>query len=148
MSANVTRERPSASLPKGRRLRVLVVEDHVDTAKSMGMVLALYGYDVQVTLDSRTALESLAAMQPDVVLLDLGMPGMNGWELAKRIREQAFQKRCFLIAVSGYARVEDRMLSEAAGIDLHLAKPVDLDELHTLLSRFEAASLPDAEQVA
>ena len=148
MSANVTRERELISPPPGRRLRVLVVEDHVDTAKSMGMVLALYGYDVQVALDSRTALDSLAIDQPDVVLLDLGMPGMNGWELAKRIREQPFQKRCFLIAVSGYAREEDRILSEAAGIDLHLAKPVDLDELHRLLSRFQTVSLPNAEQVA
>jgi CheY-like chemotaxis protein len=148
MSANVTRERELISSPPGRRLRVLVVEDHVDTAKSMGMVLALYGYDVQVALDSRTALDSLALDQPDVVLLDLGMPGMNGWELAKRIREQPFQKRCFLIAVSGYAREEDRILSEAAGIDLHLAKPVDLDELHKLLSRFQTVSLSGAEQVA
>jgi CheY-like chemotaxis protein len=148
MSADVTRERQSISPPKTRRLRVLVVEDHVDTAKSMGMVLALYGYDVQVALDSRTALGSVEVGQPDVVLLDLGMPGMSGWELAKRIREQPFEKRCFLIAVSGYAREEDRMLSQAAGIDLHLAKPVDLDELHKLLSRFQTVSLPDAEQVA
>jgi CheY-like chemotaxis protein len=147
MSADVTRERQPISPPKSRRLRVLVVEDHVDTAKSMGMVLALYGYEVQVALDSRTALVSLETGQPDVVLLDLGMPGMSGWELAKRIREQPCPKRCFLIAVSGYAREEDRMLSQAAGIDLHLAKPVDLDELHRLLSRFQTVSLPD-EQVA
>jgi two-component system CheB/CheR fusion protein len=148
MSAKVTCEREPISPPAGRKLRVLVVEDHVDTAKSMGMVLALYGYEVQVALDSRTALDLLDSAQPDVVLLDLGMPGMSGWELAKRIRQQPFQKRCFLIAVSGYAREEDRILSEAAGIDLHLAKPVDLDELHKLLSRFQMVSLSGAEQVA
>jgi CheY-like chemotaxis protein len=121
--------------PASHPFRVLVVEDHADTANSTALLLDLYGFEVQVASDGMTALEAARAWQPHVVLLDIGLPGMDGYEVAKRL---AVQNRPFIIAVTGYGRDVDRRRSEQAGVHLHLVKPVDPEELLSELRRFQA----------
>jgi DNA-binding response OmpR family regulator len=119
-------------------LRVLLVEDDADCAATMARFLDTQGHVVQVSGDGQSALQTLAAFHPDAVLLDLGLPDMDGWRVATEIWKQAGLLRPLLIAVSGYSREEHGWQSREAGIDLHLVKPVDLDRLHELLSRHGA----------
>ncbi len=119
-----------------RALRVLVVEDHADTAASLAMLLRGDGYDVEVANEGMTALQTADAHPPDVALLDIGLPGMNGYELAEHLQERNRGKRPLLIATTGYGSDEDRRRSEEAGIDLHLVKPVDPEHLRAVLRRF------------
>jgi two-component system, OmpR family, response regulator len=124
----------SGGLPLG--LRVLVVEDYPDTATSTALLLKLFGHEVDVAGDGPTALRAAAAFPPDVVLLDIGLPGMDGYEVARRLRGQPLARRPFFIAVSGYRQPADRRREVEAGIDMHLLKPVDPDHLRLLLQRF------------
>jgi len=117
-------------------LRVLVVEDYPDTATSTAMLLKLFGHEVDVAGDGPTALQAFAAFLPDVVLLDIGLPGMDGYEVARRMGGQPMNRRPFFIAVSGYREAADRRREVEAGIDMHLLKPVDPDHLRLLLQRF------------
>src|SRR5262245_33934139 len=95
-------------------LRILVVEDEPDTAETLSLFLRLHGHEVSVAANGPAALEQARVQQPDVVLLDIGLPRMSGWELAKRLRELAdpLPKRPLLVAISGYGRSEDRRRSE------------------------------------
>jgi CheY-like chemotaxis protein len=117
-------------------LRILVVEDHADTAASLALLLRREGHEVQVAPEGPAAVGAVQVAPPDVVLLDIGLPGMSGWEVARWVTEQPAEKRPLLVAITGYGREEDRRRSEAAGIDLHLVKPVDPDQLLGLLRRF------------
>jgi two-component system, sensor histidine kinase len=125
---------PEISLP----LRILVVEDHVDSAKSMAALLRMYGHHVQIALNGADALEFAHAYEPDVVLLDIGLPGMDGWTLAGHLGELPYKKRPFMIALTGYGEEEAKKRSVEAGIDLHLLKPVEPELLRSILSRFQA----------
>jgi len=118
------------------KLRVLVVEDHADTTESMAVLLRLHGHEVDVAPDGPTALRIAAQNPPDVALLDIGLPGMDGFEVARRLQERP-GKKPLLVAVTGYGQEEDRRRSEQAGIDLHLLKPVDPEQLEKLLARFK-----------
>jgi two-component system OmpR family response regulator len=132
--------------PNGQsRLRVLIVEDDADTADSMAILLRLYTYDVQVACDGATALRTVLEKQPDVVLLDIGLPKLDGWELAKQLRSQITGKRPLLIAISGYGMQSDQKRSQEAGIDLHLVKPVEPEMLQQVLQRFETVIVPNAD---
>jgi two-component system OmpR family response regulator len=124
-------------------LKVIVVEDHEDTASTFAILLGLYGYEAEVATDGPSALRAVQASPPDVVLLDIGLPKMDGWEVARQIHEQAALKMPFLVAVSGYGTEADRRRSKEAGIDLHLVKPVDPVELLKLLRRCQRFLLPD-----
>jgi CheY-like chemotaxis protein len=126
-------------------LRVLVVEDHEDTAASLAMLLRLYGHEVAVAADGPSALRAVQATPPNVVLLDIGLPKMDGWLVAKRIREQAVRKRPLLVAVTGYGMQADRLRSQEVGIDVHLVKPVEPRELADLLKRFESILIEGPE---
>jgi CheY-like chemotaxis protein len=117
-------------------LRVLVVEDQADTAATLALLLRMAGHEVQVAPDGPAAVREVQIASPDVVLLDIGLPGMSGWEVARWVTEQPAEKRPLLVAITGYGRDEDRKRSEEAGIDLHLVKPVNPDELLRLLRRF------------
>jgi len=129
--------------PARKGLHVLVVEDHYPSAASIEHFLRLSGHEVRVAGDGRTALESIEADKPDVVLLDIGLPGdMDGYEVAKWIGDQPTDRRPFLVAVTGLDGEEDRRHSEMAGIDLHLAKPVDAGQLQCLLARFQQVVAP------
>ena len=116
-------------------LRVLVVDDIADAADVLAMVVEVDGHDAQVARSGPAAVELAAAYRPDVVLLDLGMPGMDGYEVARRLRRQQGGERMTIIAVTGYGQDEDRERTRAAGFDHHLVKPVDMDALRRLLQQ-------------
>jgi two-component system CheB/CheR fusion protein len=126
-----------SKMGEGPSLRVLIAEDNEDSAISLGMLLRLYGFDVELAADGPSALRAMQANPPDVVLLDIGLPKMNGWQVAKYIREQCTYKRPLIIAVTGYGSPADQLRSQEAGIDFHLVKPVDPEELRHILSRFQ-----------
>jgi CheY-like chemotaxis protein len=114
-------------------LDVLVVEDHRDTAESLGLLLRLWGHRIRIARNGSEALELAAVSRPDVVFLDLALPGMDGWEVAQRLRRMPGQGRMLVAMVSGYGSREDRAHSQAAGCDLHLIKPVDPEVIQRLL---------------
>ena len=128
--------RPDVSRPhfanhSSQALRVLIVEDHEDTAASLAMLLRLYGHVVEIAADGSSALRAVQASPPDVVLLDISLPKMNGWLVAEQIREQSTWKRPLLVAITGRGMTADRLRSQEVGIDLHLVKPVEPAELAT-----------------
>jgi PAS domain S-box-containing protein len=117
--------------------RVLVVDDNRDAAESLSMLLKLLGADVHVAYNGPDALEALAKYKPAVVLLDIGMPGMDGHEVARRIRQQSEFQDVTLIALTGWGQEADRQRSQSAGFDYHLIKPADVDALQNLLISVE-----------
>ena len=123
-------------VPPCHPLTVLVVDDSRDAADSLGDLLSLYGYQARVAYGGEDALRLAAAEPPDAVVLDLAMPGMDGWELARRLRDMSRWKRPLLIAVSGYGDGVARRGSDDAGLDLHLVKPVEPAVIVGVLKRF------------
>lgn len=121
-------------------LRILVVDDNQDSACSMTLLLELQGHQVRVAHAGHTALAMAGEAPPDVILLDIGMPGMNGYEVAKQLRSQDKFADTLLIAVTGYGRASDVQQTEAAGFDHHLVKPIDYDKLQALLSEQSSKS--------
>jgi CheY-like chemotaxis protein len=117
----------------------LVVDDNRDSAESMAMLLRLFGNDVRTVQDGRLALEVAAAYHPDVVLLDIGLPGLDGLEVCRRLRARNDESQPLIVALTGYGMEEDRRRSQEAGFDSHMVKPVDLETLQELLSRPELA---------
>jgi len=115
--------------------RILVVDDNQDAASSLGMLLRAFGADVVVAHSGPQALERFGEAAPDVVLLDIGMPGMDGYEVARRMRSAAAGRRARLIALTGWGQEGDRRRAVEAGFDHHLVKPVDAESLHALLAR-------------
>lgn len=115
-------------------LRILVVDDNVDSALTMAALLAMYGHEVRTAHDGLDALAEMSRFQPDVAILDIGMPKMNGYSVAKHIRSRSNEAQPLLIAVTGWGQDEDRRRSKAAGFDHHLVKPVDPAALSALLS--------------
>ena len=118
-----------------RGRRVLVVDDNADAATMVATLLTLSGHDVRTAFTGTEAIAVLADFPADVGLLDIGMPGMSGYELARRIREDARHGAITLVAVTGWGQDEDRRQSQEAGFDHHLTKPVDADEVLALLAR-------------
>jgi signal transduction histidine kinase/ActR/RegA family two-component response regulator len=116
-----------------RPLRVLVVDDIAATAASMAELMRLWNHAVDVAHDGFAALEKVRSFQPDVVLTDLGMPQMSGYRFAEELRRSSFDHEMMLVAVSGYAQQPDRERSRQAGFARHLGKPVDPNELKTIL---------------
>jgi two-component system CheB/CheR fusion protein len=117
---------------------MLVVEDDADTAQAWVWLLRSLGHDVAVASTGPAALQAVEARLPDAILLDLGLPGMSGYEVASRLRELTTNERPLLIAVTAFGEPEDRVRSYEVGIDLHLVKPVQVQELETVLERFQA----------
>lgn len=112
--------------------RVLVVDDNLDAAESLAELLRMVGHEVTIARDGPSALELVLESPPDVVLCDIGLPGMDGYEVARRIRA-AGANTIRLVAVSGYARPEDLLRATEAGFDTHVAKPPDPERLASLL---------------
>ena len=117
------------------RARVLVVDDNVDAADTLGEVLQLFGHDVRIVYTGEDALSTLDDFHPDCALLDIGLPGINGHELAMRIRASSnvSVSGCRLVAISGWGSPQDRQRSAEAGFDAHHTKPVDPYLLQQLL---------------
>jgi signal transduction histidine kinase len=118
--------------------RILVVDDNRDSAASLAMLLKLIGHEVHTAHDGLEAVETALSLQPDVILLDLGMPRLNGYDAARRIRIDRPGKGLVLVALTGWSQVADRRRSEDAGFDFHLVKPVNLGALTTLLAESHA----------
>jgi two-component system CheB/CheR fusion protein len=117
-----------------RRFRVLVVEDNVDAADSLREALELDGHQAQVAYDGPAALAIARALRPDIVICDIGLPGMDGYEVARAFRADEVLKSSYLIALSGYARPEDLQRATEAGFDRHVAKPSSLEKLEHVLA--------------
>ncbi len=113
---------------------MLVVDDNVDAAESLAQVVEVLGHGAEVAFDGPTALAKARANPPDVVLCDIGLPGMSGYDVAREVRADAALARTRLVAVTGYAQPEDRRRAADAGFDGHVAKPPDLEQLARFLS--------------
>ena len=123
-------------------LRVLVADDNADSAESLALLLQMMGHEVRTELDGARAVETAQAFQPQVVLLDLGMPQLNGYEAARRIRALPGGDQVVLIAQTGWSQPEDRQRSRDAGFDHHVVKPIPAGALEKLLARRRAGELP------
>jgi PAS domain S-box-containing protein len=121
---------PSAGL---NRSRILVADDNVDAADSLALILEMAGHDVRVAHDGRAALSVAQSFRPDTVLLDIGMPRMNGYEVARALRKEPWGSHITLIALTGWGQEGDRLKAMDAGFDRHLTKPVDPDTLELLI---------------
>ncbi|MGZ5600668.1 MAG: transporter substrate-binding domain-containing protein [Methylobacter sp.] len=124
----------TGSKPAENSLRILVVDDNKDAAESLSWLLSSQGHTVSLAYDGHTALEIALAEKPQVVLLDIGLPGMDGYEVARVLRQSPALGTTHLIALSGYGRQEDRELANAAGFNDYLTKPVNFDDLQRALS--------------
>ena len=121
-----------------QRFRILVVDDNPDSAMSMAMMLSIMGHDTRTAHDGETAVATAESFLPDVVLLDIGLPKLNGYEVAQRIRESAWGKSMFLIAVTGWGQEEDRQRSSEVGLNVHMVKPVEPAALERLLTELRS----------
>lgn len=130
---------PLADTPSARR-RVLVADDNPDAAETLGAFLELAGHDVRIAHDGQEAIRLAAVYCPEVCVLDIGMPGATGYDVAKRIREEGWGSHAILIALTGWGQDRDKSLARAAGFDHHLTKPVDPDQLTRLISGSPPAS--------
>ena len=128
-------------------MTVMVVDDLEDAAETLALLVQMHGHRATVARTGEEALELAAKAPPDVVLLDLALPGLDGWEVARRLRGRSAGKRPLLIAVTGRGEEADRHRSAEAGIGLHLLKPVDPEELMGVLARF-ARVLGSADSTA
>jgi PAS domain S-box-containing protein len=125
---------PAAPFRKARHLRILVVEDNRDSADSLRMVLELYGYEVNVAYTGPEGIQAAEKWIPDVVLCDIGLPGLDGYAVVSKLRQNPATAKARMIAVTGYGTEEDRRRSEQAGFDQHLIKPVDPEALQQVLA--------------
>jgi CheY-like chemotaxis protein len=115
-------------------IHVLIVDDNRDAAESLGQLLQLLGATVSIAYDGPSAVEAFSAGDASAILLDIGLPGMSGYEVARAMRTRHPQRRPFIIAVTGWGQEADRAMAAEAGIDHHLVKPADIDQLQELLS--------------
>ncbi len=119
--------------------RILVVDDNKDSAESLAILLRLTGHEAHTAFDGDEAVERAAALRPDVVLLDIGLPVISGYDAARQIRAQPWGKHMVLVAMTGWGHDEDRQKSREAGFDAHLVKPVEHAVLAQLLAESPAA---------
>jgi signal transduction histidine kinase/DNA-binding response OmpR family regulator len=135
-----TSARPAESTPEGRRVRVVVVDDNEDSAEGLAMLLRLDGHDVATAHDGLAAVTLTETFRPEVVFLDIGLPGISGYEAARRIRGLPGGQAIRLVALTGWGQLEDRRKSAEAGFDRHLVKPVDPTDLGRALRGEEVAT--------
>lgn len=119
-------------------LRILIAEDNRDSADSLKTLLEALGYEAQVAYDGESAVRAAAAQRPDVILMDIGLPGLNGHDAAQQIRLQNPGMEVLIVALTGWGQESDRKRSAAAGIDHHLVKPLDLELLKEILDSWQA----------
>jgi len=118
-------------------LRILVVDDNQDAANSLAVLLSMWGYDCRVTYDGANALETARDYRPDCLLLDINMPGMDGYTVARRLRQEPDLARTKLVALTAYSDARHTRNIQEAGFDHHVVKPADIDELQGLLTMME-----------
>jgi signal transduction histidine kinase len=128
--------------------RILVADDNSDALESLAQLLELGGHEIHKAADGVQALEAATRVRPDLVLLDIGMPGMDGYEVARRIRSQPWGREATLVALTGWGQESDRKRSREAGFDSHCIKPLDLQHLFTLLDSLPAPGRSGVEPAA
>jgi CheY-like chemotaxis protein len=119
----------AGEVQQGKKHRILVVDDNIDAALALAALLKKHGHEVLEAYDGAEALQAFEGFRPEIVLLDIGMPGVNGLEVARHLRQRNRSPRTLIIAVTGWGKSEDELASRDAGFDLHLVKPVDESEL-------------------
>lgn len=130
------------SVSEGARLRILIAEDNRDSADSLKTLLEALGYEAHLVYDGEAAVHAAADLRPDVILMDIGLPVLNGYDAARRIRAQSPATRVLIVALTGWGQQADRRRSAEAGIDHHLVKPLDLAALKQILDSLHA---PEAD---
>jgi len=141
-AAGATSEIPTTRAESPGRARVLVVDDNRDAAESLALVLGLMGYDMLTAFSGADALEIGARERPQAVVLDIGMPGMSGHEVARRMRLEAWGRHAAIVALTGWGQEQDKQAARAAGFDAHLTKPVDPAAVERVLADLLAAGAP------
>jgi CheY-like chemotaxis protein len=121
--------------------RVLVVDDNADAASTLGQLLKSLGHETRVVHDGPAALVAAAEFRPDVVLLDIGMPGMDGYEVARRLNALKGERKFRIVAVTGWGQEADRERAKEAGFDQHVVKPVDVGLLSRIVEERNGATL-------
>jgi len=124
-----------AATPPTAKRRILVVDDNRDAANALAVLLRLIGHEVQVAHDGPSALDNARANPPEIILLDIGMPRMNGFEVGRRLRQDLGLTTVLLVALTGYGQDQDRKRSHEAGFDMHLVKPIELSHLYGVLQQ-------------
>jgi CheY-like chemotaxis protein len=132
--AGTPTERPSHPTLVAAARRIIVVDDNGDAAETLAALLALDGHQVRTANSGAAALALTQVFTPEIAFVDIGMPGMNGYEVARRIRGDARLGAATLVAVTGWGQAEDRRLSREAGFDHHLTKPVEADDVRRLVA--------------
>ena len=120
-------------------MKILVVDDNVDSAESLALLLAMGGHETEVGHDGPAAMDAAARFLPDVMLLDIGLPRMDGLEVCRRVREETWGTDMAMIPLIGFGQDSDRLESESAGFDRHMVKPIDYD---ALVQTLNSLSLP------
>ena len=121
-----------------QRFRILVVDDNHDSALSLAMMLSIMGHETRTAHDGESAVVTAESFLPEVILLDIGLPKLNGYEVAQRIRGSVWGQSMFLIAVTGWGQEEDRQRSSEVGLNVHMVKPVEPAALERLLSELRS----------
>jgi CheY-like chemotaxis protein len=132
----MARTTDASTYRSGRCLSALIVDDYPDAAESLAVLVRLWGHNATVVATGARALRAGTVIQPDVVLLELRLPDVDGCEVARRLREESAGKWRLIVAVTTCGRAEDRWRASAAGIDLHLVKPAEPEDLFRALWRF------------
>ena len=136
---DVVQEVANRRTPRPSALNILLADDNVDLAESFATFLQMEGHHVEIAMDGEAALKAATERVPDAALLDIGMPGRNGYDVARMLRSNSITKNIYLVAITGWGQPADKAEADAAGFDLHLVKPVDPDELLKVLAKvFEA----------
>ena len=113
----------------------MVVDDNIDSADSLALLLKNMGHDVRTANEGQSAIEVAKGFFPEIVLLDIGLPGIDGYEVARRLRKEAYGREALLVALTGYGQEGDRRLTEEAGFDHHLTKPADPARLYHIIGQ-------------
>jgi len=121
------------NMQQGAARRIVVADDNEDSAQSFAMLLSFSGHEVRIAHDGAAALDALRDFRPDVAFLDIGMPGLTGYEVAKAVRAEPWGQDVTLVAVTGWGQPDDKQRARTAGFDRHLVKPIDPDEVDQLL---------------
>lgn len=137
VSAVIEENAPVVPNQKKHSLRVLIIDDNVDTVLGFSLLLKTQGHEVRTAYDGHNVLQITEEFRPHVIILDIGLPGLNGYEVAKQVREQPAGKHVVLIALTGYGQDSDRQLSAEAGFDHHLVKPASFEQLMQILRTIE-----------
>ncbi len=122
--------------------RLLIVEDNFDSAEILSLLLERDGFDVRIALDAQEALDTVEEFSPDIAILDIGLPGITGYELIAMLKDNPDLKACRFVALTGYTGGEVSKQTANAGFDAHLTKPVDLSSLRRVMSGFQATPTP------